>query len=66
MQENHENSQIRPGIEIHTDRGKCTLLYPARPGHAEGDWVCLLENGKGIVLTQEEINAALDDGCQDK
>ena len=52
-------AEPKPGLEVRTDRGICTLLYTERPGHPEGSWVAVLMDGSAIVLTQEEIAQCL-------
>lgn len=46
----------KPGLEVPTPDGVCTLLYPERAGHPEGNWIGVLLDGRALILTQEEVS----------
>ena len=47
----------RPGLRIHTVDGDCALLHPKEPGNLDGDWIAVFDNGLGVIVSQEQIQA---------
>ena len=55
-----EMESVQPGLKVKTEHGICTLLHPQMPGKREGNWTAVLDNGHGIVVTQEDIHGSCD------